>query len=272
MCRSRDSRAPPALAIRHIPAGGMFIAANPIYGTQDPAVHRRGPDASWMPRVGVLHKCSAFGHRIKARLDDRPALTRLHVAKRKRRDHYRGWASELPGENHADLCGLTPDDGRARKSSLKPPAHLPVLFDEHQLLFSDPPLNQRLGDTSGPGAEFDHRPLAPSRLHARACHRPGKRLRARHDPAHPVRARRPTPDEEREPAPSGIRPPYPDTHLVKAPLQTPVYAGWEAAVRGESSSVIHGVRCCSTLYNYTAGGEALCSLTERSSKGVGDGR
>ena len=72
MCRSRDSRAPPALAIRHIPAGGMFIAANPIYGIQDPAVHRRGPDASRMPHVGVLHKCSAFGHRIKARLDDRP--------------------------------------------------------------------------------------------------------------------------------------------------------------------------------------------------------
>ncbi len=225
-----------------------------------------------MPRAGVLHKCSAFGHRIEARLDDRLALTRSHVAKRKRGDHYRSWACELPGKNNADLCRLTPDDGRARKPSLEPPAHLPVPFDENQLLLSDPPLDQRLGDTSGPAAEFDHRPLAPSRLHARLCHRPGKRLRTRHDPPDPVRARRPTPDEEREPAPSDTRSPYPDTHLVKGPLQTPAYAGWEAAVCGESSSVIHGVRCCSTLYNYTAGGDAVCSLTERSSKGVGDGR
>ena len=226
------------------------------YGTRDPAVHMRGPDAA--------HRCTAQMLRLQA--PHRGSLGRsprthyvcLDVAKRKRRDHYRGWACELPGENHADLCGLTPDDGRARKPSLEPPAHLPVPFDENQLLLSDPPLDQRLGDTSGPAAEFDHRPLAPSRLHARACHRPGKRPRARHDPPDPVRARRPTPDEERDP---GLH-----------PLRTPADAGWEAAVCGESSSVIHGVRYCSTLYDYTAGGEALWSLTERSSKGVGDGR
>ena len=67
-----------------------------------------------MPRIGVLHKCSAFRHRIEARLDDRLALTLLAWMLRSgsERDHYRGWACELPGENHADLCGLTPDDGR----------------------------------------------------------------------------------------------------------------------------------------------------------------
>ena len=213
-----------------------------------------------MPRIGVLHKCSAFRHRIEARLDDRLALTMLAWMLQSGSEETTTEAG--PANSRAritPICAASPLTTAARgRPSLEPPAHLPVPFDENQLLLSDPPLDQRLGDTSGPAAEFDHRPLAPSRLHARACHRPGKRPRARHDPPDPVRARRPTPDEERDP---GLH-----------PRQTPADAGWEAAVCGESSSVIHGVRYCSTLYDYTAGGEALCSLTERSSKGVGDGR
>ena len=53
----------------------------------------------------------------------------------------------LPGNpSRGDRAGLrhrllhiedTPDDGRARKPSLEPPAHLPVPFDENQLLLSD---------------------------------------------------------------------------------------------------------------------------------------
>ena len=100
------------------------------YGTRDPAVHMRGPDAA--------HRCTAQMLRLQA--PHRGSLGRsprthyvcLDVAKRKRRDHYRGWACELPGKNHADLCGLTPDDGRSRRPSLEPPAYLPVPFDENQ--------------------------------------------------------------------------------------------------------------------------------------------
>ena len=186
MCRSRDSRAPPALAIRHIPAGGMFIAANQALRHSRPSRAHAGSGCRaqvYCTNAPPSGTASRLAWTIASH-----SLACLDVAKRKRRDHYRGWACELPGENHADLCGLTPDDGRARKPSLEPPAHLPVPFDENQLLLSDPPLDQRLGDTSGPAAEFDHRPLAPSRLHARACHRPGKRPRARHDPPDPVRA------------------------------------------------------------------------------------
>ena len=91
-----------------------------------------------MSRVGVLHKCSAFRHRIEARLDDRLALPRLQIAKREGGDHYRGWACALLGKNPFDLRCLTPDDSCAWKPPLKPPAHLQVLFDEHQVLLSDP--------------------------------------------------------------------------------------------------------------------------------------
>ena len=109
---------------------------------------------------------------------------------------------------------------RSRSMRINSCSPIPLSISAWVILPVPPP-----SSTTGPSPRLG--------LHARACHRPGKRPRARHDPPDPVRSRRPTPDEERDP---GLH-----------PRQTPADAGWEAAVCGESSSVIHGVRYCSTV-------------------------